>query len=64
MINYNKKERTPINVLEIQLVGAERTFDQDVQLRAFVKDSLKEGVIVEVYDYKKGTLEIHPYDQR
>ncbi len=61
LLGYNRAEPTPINVLEIQLIRADQlTFNQDLVLRGFMADSLKQGVQVEVYDYKTGGLVMKP----
>ena len=61
LLGYDRSEPTPINVLEIQLIRADQlTFNQDLVLRGFMADSLKQGVQVEVYDYKTGGLVMKP----
>jgi hypothetical protein len=61
LVRYDRSDRTPINVLEIQLVGGSPpTFQQDSVLRGFVQDSLREGVLVEVHDYHTGKLLMGP----
>jgi RHS repeat-associated protein len=61
LTGYDRVRRTPINVLEIQLINTRKmTFAQDQVFRQFVQESLSRGVFVEVHDYSSGRVIIRP----
>jgi len=57
LAKYNKETPAPFNVLDFQLINAEKLqFHQDMVLRSFMAEAIKKGVYVEVSDFRTGRM--------